>query len=134
MGDRGALALGANAFPRLRSLYLGQNDIGDGGAYALARAEMPKMRNLYLSGNGISDEGATELAASSLMGHLRQLDLRRNPIGAAGQAALKERAAQHKALTLHVDDPPYVAADPQAAEPPSMSGRLLSRLVNLLDQ
>ena len=61
-----AEVLGSGMVPRLRSLYLGKNEIGHEGAAALARAlpQLPALEEITLADNSIGDDGVQALAGA----------------------------------------------------------------------
>jgi uncharacterized protein (TIGR02996 family) len=81
--------------PSLRDLDLSYNLITDGGVRDLLRTDLPRqLTHLVLGGNEITDVGAVALAEQWPTGaadRLENLNLRRIPIGPAGQRALLNR-------------------------------------------
>jgi len=102
--------LGAGALPAVTLLNLSITRVGDAGASALAaalrRGALPRLRTLYLANAVIGDAGLVTLApALRRLPALVALDLRGNPLGNEGLAAL-------------------VAPPPPAGAPPTTTGGL----------
>ena len=91
LGDAGAAALAAAAWPSLQQLSLNSNSLGPAGAASLAGAAWPSLQVLWLGNNNLGPAGAFSLAAAQLPA-LRELWLLKNNLGPAGAAAL---AAAH---------------------------------------
>jgi uncharacterized protein (TIGR02996 family) len=79
-------------FPRLTALDLCDRRLGDDAARVLARRPAAaRLTALRLSGCGLTDTAAHRLADVPFDWPLRELDVRHNPIGPAGLAALRTR-------------------------------------------
>jgi hypothetical protein len=124
--DLGACALGDAAIASLaridaplQHLALPDDDIEDAGAATLAAwPALGACRTLLLAGNRIGDEGAAALAHA--LPHLGHLDLSRNRVSSAGQAALKSTALWASGSRVDVAD--NVAVPVVAAAGPSVGG------------
>jgi uncharacterized protein (TIGR02996 family) len=92
---------GAKFFSELRSLSLGGNNLGPATAFALADAPTANLRVLDLRENPIGDRGAAALAAAPGLANLLQLDLAEARIGDAGAAALA--ASEHLGRLLYLN-------------------------------
>jgi uncharacterized protein (TIGR02996 family) len=90
VSEAGMRALAASPWlGRLRSLFLGQNNLGDDGAEALAEAPwLAGLHCLNLEGNGLSPFGVAALAQSSLPRRLETLSLEDNLVWHEGVRAL----------------------------------------------
>ena len=77
---------------RLSALDLSDRGLGDDAAQVLARSRAAAALSvLRLSGCGLTDLAARRLATAPFDWPLRELDVRHNPITAAGLAALRDR-------------------------------------------
>ena len=91
--QRLAEKLGAGALPAVAFLRLDDMHVGDAGASALAavldRGAMPRLKSLHLNNAAIGDAALVALApALRRLPALEQLNLRHNPFGDEGLAAL----------------------------------------------
>ncbi len=98
LGAEGATRLaGAALLPGLGALDLSHCGLDDGAADALARADLSRLRSLGLGHNAVGWAGARALAESPALRGLWRLDVRDNPLGAEGHAALS-RLSERPAL------------------------------------
>jgi uncharacterized protein (TIGR02996 family) len=87
-----AAIVGSAHFPRLTALDLSDRRLGDDAARVLARRPVSAaLTTLRLSGCGLTDTAAHRLAGANFHWPLRELNVRYNPIGATGLAALRGR-------------------------------------------
>jgi uncharacterized protein (TIGR02996 family) len=92
--DELSVLVGSAHVPRLTGLDLSDRRLGDEATQVLARHHaraVAGLTTLRLSGCAITDIGARRLATARHDWPLRELDVRHNPITAAGLALLRER-------------------------------------------
>jgi Leucine-rich repeat (LRR) protein len=79
-----------------------RNEVGDDGALAFSvSTNFPKLETLYLGDNNITDKGAVVLIESKAFPALKTLDLGKNLLGeASAMAALKVNRAE-KILVIY---------------------------------
>jgi hypothetical protein len=138
VGDRGARALAAVPFRRLRRLALGscgiatrgftalvqskhlarlvhlrihQNPIGDGGARALAASRLRSIADLDAQSCEVGDDGIAALAESPSVRAARRWRLGGNLIGDAGARAILESIHLHDLVELDLSRCPITDED-----------------------
>ena len=96
LGVASLTALGEAAFtPQLRALTLRNNHLSDAHMRALASAPLVALEHLNMSNNLLGDQGVHALFGRHHALHgLRELELYRNDIGAAGARALAWQAGE----------------------------------------
>ena len=65
LGEAGAAALAAAAWPSLQTLWLSENSLGPAGAASLAAAAWPLLQVLWLNKNSLGPAGAASLVLAS---------------------------------------------------------------------
>lgn len=89
LGIEGVRALFSGEDTRLCRLSLEGVGMHNAGVEALVGRAWPRLEQLELGWNGIGDAGVEALASSTCFERLLRLDLRRNPVGVRGRAALR---------------------------------------------
>ncbi|MBN9119446.1 MAG: TIGR02996 domain-containing protein [Planctomycetes bacterium] len=90
LGNDGAERLAAVAWPKLRALEFGFNELSDAGVRSLLPL-VPQLSGLGLAGNALTDTGALVLADAIDPEKLESLWLSYNPLSPRAVAALRDR-------------------------------------------
>ena len=102
----------------LERLDLGHNAIRNAGATELARApRLATLRRVVLDTCEIESHGLAEIARASWWGHLRHLDLARNPLGPGAARVLADSPVPDQLCSLVLADVDFDDTTPLATIP-----------------